>query len=133
MLNYSLVFNYIYTYTKDSTSVHGKLHTLGLLSRKSVRSKEDAECVRLIKEAGGIILATSNVPEVNKWWVLKLLCYTCLVYVMKLIYHRQETRNLLLGQTNNPYDVRRTVGGSSGGEGALIASCGTAFGLGMMR
>lgn len=53
--------------TKDSTSVHGKLHTLGLLSRKSVRSKEDAECVRLIKEAGGIILATSNVPEVNKW------------------------------------------------------------------
>lgn len=44
--------------------------------------------------------------------------------------HRQETRNLLIGQTNNPYDVRRTVGGSSGGEGALIASCGTAFGLG---
>lgn len=53
--------------TKDSTSVHGKLHTLGLLSRKSIRSKEDAECVRLIKEAGGIILATTNVPEVNKW------------------------------------------------------------------
>lgn len=53
--------------TKDSTSVQGKLHTLGLLSRKSVRSKEDAECVRLIKEAGGIVLATSNVPEVNKW------------------------------------------------------------------
>lgn len=53
--------------TKDSTSVQGKLHTLGLLSRKTVRSKEDAECVRLIKEAGGIILATSNVPEVNKW------------------------------------------------------------------
>lgn len=43
---------------------------------------------------------------------------------------RQETRNLLIGQTNNPYDVRRTVGGSSGGEAALIAACGTAFGLG---
>lgn len=43
---------------------------------------------------------------------------------------RQETRNLLIGQTNNPYDVRRTVGGSSGGEGALIAACGTAFGIG---
>lgn len=53
--------------TKDSTAVNGKLHTLGLLSRKSIRSKEDAECVRLIKDAGGIILATSNVPEVNKW------------------------------------------------------------------
>lgn len=36
---------------------------------------------------------------------------------MKFIYlvtRRQETRNLLIGQTNNPYDVRRTVGGSSG-------------------
>lgn len=95
--------------TKDSTAVSGKLHTLGLLSRKTVRSKEDAECIRLVKEAGGIILATSNVPEVNKW---------------------QETRNLLIGQTNNPYDVRRTVGGSSGGEAALIASCAIPFGIG---
>ncbi|KAG4074919.1 hypothetical protein HA402_009344 [Bradysia odoriphaga] len=95
--------------TKDSTAVNGKLHTLGLLSRKTVRSKEDAECIRLVKDAGGIILATSNVPEVNKW---------------------QETRNLLIGQTNNPYDVRRTVGGSSGGEAALIASCAIPFGIG---
>lgn len=39
-------------------------------------------------------------------------------------------RNNLVGQTNNPYDVRRTVGGSSGGEGALIASCASVFGLG---
>ncbi|MGZ7314083.1 amidase family protein, partial [Streptococcus pyogenes] len=69
----------------------------------------DAECVRIIREAGGIILATSNVPEVNKW---------------------METRNLVLGQTNNPYDLRRTVGGSSGGEGALISACCTGFGLG---
>lgn len=43
---------------------------------------------------------------------------------------RQETRNNLVGQTNNPYDTRRTVGGSSGGEGALIASCASCFGLG---
>ena len=35
-----------------------------------------------------------------------------------------------MGQTNNPYDTRRTVGGSSGGEGAVISACGTAFGLG---
>lgn len=37
---------------------------------------------------------------------------------------------MLIGQTNNPYDVRRTTGGSSGGEAALIASCGSCFGLG---
>lgn len=53
--------------TKDSTSVAGKLHTLGLVSRKAVRSKEDAECVALMKAAGAIVLATTNIPEVNKW------------------------------------------------------------------
>lgn len=95
--------------TKDSTAVKGKLHTLGLLSRSNVRASEDAECVRLMKEAGAIFIATSNIPEVNRW---------------------QESRNNLTGQTNNPYDHRRTVGGSSGGEAALISSCGTCFGLG---
>lgn len=95
--------------TKDSTSVKGKLHTLGLVSRETTKSKDDAECVLLIKQAGGIILATTNIPEVNKW---------------------QETRNNIVGQTNNPYDTRRTVGGSSGGEAALIASGASCFGLG---
>ncbi|XP_011203026.2 fatty-acid amide hydrolase 2 [Bactrocera dorsalis] len=95
--------------TKDSTEVEGKLHTLGLVSRRNERGSKDAECVRLMKEAGAIFLATSNVPEVNKWI---------------------ETRNMLIGQTKNPYDYRRSVGGSSGGEAALISACCTAFGLG---
>lgn len=95
--------------TKDSTAVAGKLHTLGLIARKNEKSSEDAECVRLIKESGGIIIATSNVPEVNKWI---------------------ESRNMLIGQTKNPYDLRRSVGGSSGGEAALISACCTGFGLG---
>ncbi|XP_060648733.1 fatty-acid amide hydrolase 2 [Drosophila nasuta] len=95
--------------TKDSTAVAGKLHTLGLIARKDVRAKEDAECVRLMKVSGAIFIATSNVPEVNKW---------------------MESRNMLIGGTNNPYDLRRSVGGSSGGEGALISACCTGFGLG---
>lgn len=95
--------------TKDSTCVAGRLHTLGLISRKNTIAKEDAECVALAKKAGGIIIATTNIPEVNKW---------------------QETRNNLIGQTNNPYDIRRTVGGSSGGEAALLASAATPFGIG---
>ncbi|ALC47998.1 CG5112 [Drosophila busckii] len=95
--------------TKDSTAVAGKRHTLGLQSRKDERAKEDAKCVRLMKESGAIIIATSNVPEVNKWI---------------------ESRNMLIGCTKNPYDLRRSVGGSSGGEAALIAACSTGFGLG---
>lgn len=39
---------------------------------------------------------------------------------------------MLFGQTNNPYDSRRTVGGSSGGEGAAISSCMSAFGIGQL-
>ncbi|XP_023296599.2 fatty-acid amide hydrolase 2 [Lucilia cuprina] len=95
--------------TKDSTAVGGKLHTLGLIARKNERAPEDAECVRLMKESGAIFIATSNVPEVNKWI---------------------ESRNMLIGQTNNPYDLRRSVGGSSGGEAALISAACTGFGLG---
>lgn len=95
--------------TKDSTAVKGKLHTLGLRSRSTMTASEDAECVRLMKEAGAIIIATSNVPEINRWF---------------------ESRNNLVGQTNNPYDHRRTPGGSSGGEGALISSCGSCIGIG---
>ena len=41
-----------------------------------------------------------------------------------------ESDNLIFGRTNNPYDDARTSGGSSGGEAALIAACGSPFGLG---
>lgn len=53
--------------TKDSTSVEGRLLTFGLLSRKDVRSTSDAECVVMLKKAGCICIATTNIPEVNKW------------------------------------------------------------------
>src|SRR6185437_11097676 len=41
-----------------------------------------------------------------------------------------ESDNLIYGRTNNPHDLTRTSGGSSGGEAALIAACGSPFGLG---
>lgn len=53
--------------TKDSTAVAGKLQTLGITARRNYRAKEDAECVRLMKEAGAIIIATSSIPEINRW------------------------------------------------------------------
>lgn len=113
--------------TKDSTAVGNKLQTLGLLSRKNHKAKEDAECVKLMKEAGAIIIATTSIPEVNRWSVDFVIL---MKHVLRFHNFRQETRNNIIGQTNNPYDTRRSVGGSSGGEGAMIASCGTAFGLG---
>lgn len=85
------------------------LWTFGLQCRKNVRADEDADVIARIKAAGGILIAVTNIPEFNLW---------------------QETRNCLFGETNNPYDTTRTTGGSSGGEAALLASCGTVLGIG---
>jgi amidase len=41
-----------------------------------------------------------------------------------------ESDNLSYGRTNNPYDMARTPGGSSGGEAAIIAAGGSPLGLG---
>lgn len=48
---------------KDSVAVAGKLHTFGAPCRKSVRAQEDAECIKLIRKSGAIIVATTNVPD----------------------------------------------------------------------
>jgi len=76
-------------------SLAGLRHTLGLMSRRNVKAEEDADVVILLKEAGGILIAVTNIPEYNLW---------------------VETRNNVYGQTLNPYNTTRTVGGSSGGE-----------------
>ena len=43
-----------------------------------------------------------------------------------------ETYNKIYGRTNNPWDLRRTPGGSSGGEAALVAAGASPFGLGTL-
>ncbi|XP_012268301.2 fatty-acid amide hydrolase 2-like [Athalia rosae] len=88
--------------TKDSNRAKGLLHTVGSVHRKDYRSEEDATVIGYLKAAGGILLGSTNVPEMNLW---------------------TESRNNVYGQTNNPYDTTRTVGGSSGGDAAAVASC----------
>ncbi|XP_067010947.2 fatty-acid amide hydrolase 2 isoform X2 [Anabrus simplex] len=95
--------------TKDSTACKGLRHTLGLVSRRQVLADEDADVVILMKEAGAILIAVTNIPEVNMWI---------------------EVRNNVYGQTLNPYNTTRTVGGSSGGEAAIIAAVGSPLGVG---
>ncbi|XP_015603968.1 fatty-acid amide hydrolase 2 isoform X2 [Cephus cinctus] len=94
--------------TKESNEVKGLLHSMGLISRRNHRSENDATVVAYLKEAGGILLGKTNVPELNLW---------C------------ESRNNVYGQTNNPYNTTRTVGGSSGGDGAIVAACGAPFSI----
>src|ERR1039458_1350735 len=95
---------------KDSIELAGTVCTAGTLGRSgAAASTEDATLVSRLRAAGAIPIARTNLPD--------------LLFAF-------ETDNLLFGRTNNPYDLARTSGGSSGGEAALIASCGSPMGLG---
>jgi amidase len=95
---------------KDSIEVAGCVCTAGTLGyRDAAPSARDATLVARLRAAGAIPLARTNLPD--------------LLFAF-------ESDNLIHGRTNNPYDVARTAGGSSGGEAALIAACGSPFGLG---
>lgn len=93
---------------KESFDVADMKTTGGLIYRRNI-AKEDSEVVARLRKEGAIILGKTNTP---------VLCYC------------QETDNKLYGRTNNPWDNTRTVGGSSGGEGAIIAAGGAAVGVG---
>ncbi|XP_044760652.1 fatty-acid amide hydrolase 2 [Coccinella septempunctata] len=95
--------------SKESTAAEGLSFTFGIFARKGRKAKEDAEIVRLMKNAGGILLGVTNIPQLNMW---------------------QETMNPIYGLTRNPYNTTRNVGGSSGGEGSIIAAGGSPIGLG---
>ena len=94
---------------KSSISVAGYLCEIGSIIQRGDRPKEDAPVVARLRAAGAVILGTTNCPEF-------LMAY--------------ETDNLLRGRTNNPWDLERSPGGSSGGESAAIAACMSAAGLG---
>lgn len=95
---------------KDSIEVAGTVCSAGTWGRRNAApSDRDATLVSRLRAAGAIPLARTNVPD--------------LLFAF-------ESDNLIHGRTNNPYDLSRTPGGSSGGEAALIAACGSPFGLG---
>jgi len=62
-----------------------------------------------MKNAGAILLAKTNLPEFS---------------------YSTETDNLLTGRANNPWNLDRTPGGSSGGDSAAVAAGMSPFGLG---
>jgi fatty acid amide hydrolase 2 len=94
---------------KECFALEGMPNTGGLPARKGVISKKDATAVARLRQAGAIPLGVTNLSELCMW---------------------MESDNRVYGRTNNPYDPSRIVGGSSGGEGAIVGAGGTPFGLG---
>lgn len=94
---------------KSSIDVAGLRCESGTKLRVGHIPAVDAPLVAHLKSAGAIILGTTNAPEL-------LMAY--------------ETDNSLYGRTNNPWDLRRSPGGSSGGESAAIAAGCSAGGIG---
>src|SRR5881227_3839004 len=94
---------------KSSIEVAGFRCEAGTKLRQGTVASQDAPLVSRLRDAGAIILGTTNTPELLMAW---------------------ETDNLLYGRTNNPWVLTRTPGGSSGGEAAAIASGMSAAGVG---
>lgn len=94
---------------KDSIDTAGVLTQRGSPIFKGRVPDTDATSVARMKAAGGILLAKTNLPEFSYWI---------------------ESDNLLSGRSNNPWDLTRTPGGSSGGESAAIAAGMSPIGLG---
>ncbi len=94
---------------KSSIDVAGLRCEAGTKLRSGYVAATDAPLVARLRDAGSIILGVTNTPELLMAW---------------------ETDNLLYGRTNNPWDLSRTSGGSSGGEASAIASGCSAGGVG---
>lgn len=94
---------------KDSIDTAGVATQRGSPIFKGRTPEIDAVSVARMKKAGGILLAKTNLPEFSYWI---------------------ESDNLLSGRSNNPWDLTKTPGGSSGGESAAIAAGMSPIGLG---
>ena len=94
---------------KDSLDTAGLVTTAGTVGWRDRVPERDASVVARLRAAGAILLGKTNTPEFT--W-------------------SDETDNDVYGRTNNPYDVSRTPGGSSGGPGAIVAAGGSPFDIG---
>ncbi|MCA9615130.1 MAG: amidase [Myxococcales bacterium] len=95
---------------KENVDIEGMPSTIGMRARSGKVAGEDAVVVRLLREAGAVVLGKTNVPQT--------------------LLAPMESTNALFGTTHNPWRHGHGPGGSSGGEGAAIASGQSIFGIG---
>ena len=94
---------------KDALDTAGIRTTAGSTGLSDNVPETNATTVQRLVDAGAIVVGKTNTPDLT-------LSY--------------ETDNLVFGRTNNPYDLERSPGGSSGGAAAAIAAGLSALDLG---
>ena len=86
---------------KECFEMEGMPYTGGIVGRTGIVGKKISTTVEQAINHGMIVLGTSNISE-------------------GCMFH--ESNNLIYGQTNNPYNLSRSPGGSSGGCAAICAA-----------
>ena len=94
---------------KDSLDTEGVVTTGGTTGRRDFVPERDSTVAARLRAAGAILLGKTNTPELTM---------------------AGETDNLVYGRTNNPFNLERIPGGSSGGAGAIVCSGGSPFDIG---
>ena len=94
---------------KDCIDTAGVRTTWGTLLLKDNVPSADATVVSRLKRSGGVMLGKTNLPE----------------FALDA-----DTNNRVFGRTVNPWDTTKSAGGSSGGEGAALASGMSPLGVG---
>ncbi|XP_070808214.1 fatty-acid amide hydrolase 2 isoform X1 [Pituophis catenifer annectens] len=94
---------------KEAFALYGMPNSSGLVNRRNLISTTDAIVVSRLKQAGAIPLGVTNCSELCMWF---------------------ESSNRVYGRSNNPYNLDCIVGGSSGGEGCILAAAGSVVGIG---
>jgi len=89
--------------SKEVFEYPGMPYTSGLVTRANRKGQTKSPAVQRLEDAGFIVLGVGNISEACMW---------------------MESSNKVYGVSNNHYDIKRTVGGSSGGtSGAVSALC----------
>lgn len=86
---------------KESFNVAGLPTTWGFPAARDFVADDDAAAVQRLKSAGAIIIGKTNIPVAISDW---------------------QSFNPIYGTTNNPWDLSRSPGGSSGGSAAALAA-----------
>ncbi|KAH8649975.1 amidase signature domain-containing protein [Xylariales sp. PMI_506] len=94
---------------KDTFQIVGTQATIGLTAYLDRVSKENSSLVDLLLDLGAVLYVKTNVPQTMM---------------------TADSENIIFGRTLNPHNTLLTAGGSSGGEGSLVAFRGSPLGVG---